>query len=464
MRRHLVRILPVLLIVAGATLMAGELTRSTAAGTERVITLRYGPISLHAYEVERGTVWPQTPRVNGYITRMSSRLVDAKGDEVPVGRVMLHHVLFSNEGGPAPGDRVDGACPDIPRERFFGRGEEGRFLDLPDGYGYKVGADDRWRMSWMLMNHTYDRETAYIEYTVTIDDSRELTPVTPFWLDAAKCRGGSIFSVPGTGAPGAQYNKAVDWRVPFDGRIVEAGAHLHGGAYGMSLRRPSCGDRDLLRSRALYGEPDDPVYNVLPVLHEPGPIATSTFRSATGVPVARGDVLRAVAEYDGERAHPAVMAMLHVYVARGEAGPTPGAQVRCGPPPDDATNTLPAVLGRSRPPDWRVPLTGLDDRGRARTIAGPRARTERVPGDATLDVTGFRFAQPRVSVPRGATVRWRFTDTTLHNVTLANGPAGFASLNLGDGRTFAERLTRPGTYRLFCSLHPVEMQQVVTVR
>src|SRR5829696_986786 len=294
MGRRLLRILPVLLILAGATIVAGELARSTASGGVRTVTLRYGPLSLQSYAVERGTVWPQAPRMDGFITKMSARLVDARGAPIPVDRVMLHHVLFSNEGGPTPGDRADGACPDIPRERFFGTGEEGRALDLPAGYGYPVASGDRWRMAWMLMNHTYERETAYIEYTMTIDDDEDVVPVKPFWLDVARCRGGSIFSVPGTGIPGAQYNKSVDWQVPWDGRIVEAGAHLHGGAFGMSLRQSSCAGRDLIRSRTLYGKPDDPVYRVLPVLHEPGPIATSTFRSPTGLEVRRGDVVRAV--------------------------------------------------------------------------------------------------------------------------------------------------------------------------
>ena len=460
MGRLLPRILPVVLILAGGTLVAGELTRSTASGGARTVTLRYGPISLHPYEVDRGTVWPQTPRMDGFITKMSARLVDAQGDEIPVSRVMLHHVLFSNEGGPSPTDRPDGSCPDIHRERFFGRGEEGRYLDLPEGYGYPIHSGDRWRMGWMLMNHTYRRETAYIEYTVTVDDNPDLVPVKPFWLDVTHCRGGAIFSVPGNGVPGAAYTKAVDWRVPWDGRIVEAGAHLHGGAFGMSLRQPSCGGRDLIRSRALYGEPDDPVYRVLPVLHEPGPIATSTFRSPTGLGVRGGDVLRAVAEYDGERPHPAVMAMLHVYMVRD---PEPSPE-RCGPPPDDATNTLPAILGRSDPPAWTVPLTALDPKGRAKTISAPPGKPVRAGGDTTVDVVGFRFEQPRLTVPAGSTVRWRFDDAVLHNVTVANGPSGFGSYNLGAGRTFSQTLTRRGTYRLFCSLHPVEMQQVVTVR
>jgi plastocyanin len=67
-------------------------------------------------------------------------------------------------------------------------------------------------------------------------------------------------------------------------------------------------------------------------------------------------------------------------------------------------------------------------------------------------------------VPRGTTLRWRFPGSEPHNVTLASGPAGFASLNLANGASFKERLKKPGVYRLFCSLHPVQMQQVVTVR
>jgi hypothetical protein len=444
------------LTLAAAVLAAGA---APASATERQVTLRWGPVRLAAYQVLRDTSFPTPPRADGFITAMSARVVDAGGKPVPVRRVMLHHLLFSNEGGPDPADKSDGACPDIPRERFFGSGEEGRALDFLPGYGYRIAAADRWRMNWMLMNHTYKAESAYIEYTMTIDDAPDLEPLTPFWLDVAKCRGGSIFSVPGSGVPGSEYNRSVDWKVPFDGRIVEAGAHLHGGGAGMSLRQPACGDRELLRSRTLYGMPDDPVYRVLPVLHEPGPIATSTLRSATGIPVAAGDVLRAVAEYDGERVHPAVMGMLHVYVARG-----PAPADRCQALPADVTDTLPAEPGRAQPPAWPVPLTGLDSRGRARMITAPRGRLRRLGGGATLTVSRFRFASPRLSVPRGATLRWRFPDKTVHNVTLANGPIGFASLNLGGGATFSERLKKPGVYRLFCSLHPVAMQQVVTVR
>ncbi|TML60704.1 MAG: hypothetical protein E6G18_05525 [Actinobacteria bacterium] len=46
---------------------------------------------------------------------------------------------------------------------------------------------------------------------------------------------------------------------------------------------------------------------------------------------------------------------------------------------------------------------------------------------------------------------------------LAPGPAGFASPSMRRG-TFSYRFTRPGTYRLFFSLHPARMTQLVVVR
>src|SRR4051794_5852061 len=51
-----------------------------------------------------------------------------------------------------------------------------------------------------------------------------------------------------------------------------------------------------------------------------------------------------------------------------------------------------------------------------------------------------------------------------HRVTIADGPRGFASDYAVKGEEYAKRLTVPGDYRLFCSLHPVDMAQVIRVR
>ena len=65
------------------------------------------------------------------------------------------------------------------------------------------------------------------------------------------------------------------------------------------------------------------------------------------------------------------------------------------------------------------------------------------------------FEPANVALSRSGTLRWRFFDDELHNVTLANGPRGFSSDNLNRGREFSYRFRRPGTYRLFCTLHPL---------
>ena len=67
-------------------------------------------------------------------------------------------------------------------------------------------------------------------------------------------------------------------------------------------------------------------------------------------------------------------------------------------------------------------------------------------------------------VPVGTRLRWRFSDSTRHDVTVADGPLGFSSQPSAHGATFSRRLATPGVYKLFCSLHPVKMSQRVVVR
>ncbi len=90
--------------------------------------------------------------------------------------------------------------------------------------------------------------------------------------------------------------------------------------------------------------------------------------------------------------------------------------------------------------------------------AGPLRRNLR-----STWVGDYAFGAQRVSLRRGSTFTWRFRGGVDHDVTLASGPAGFASPSMRRG-TFSYRFTRPGTYRLFCSLHPARMTQLVVVR
>jgi hypothetical protein len=413
-------------------------TAAPASAAERTFKLRMGPKALDGDQVRQNTDWVKTPRVNGYITAMKAHVVDRNGRDIPIQRVMLHHVLFVNRGV-RDGDRHDGSCPSLPRERFYGTGEEHQELRLPPGYGIPIRKKERWTAAWMLMNHRQKRDRGYIEYDVTVETSKRLTPVKAYWLDVTDCDGHVYYNLRGGGAPGSTDSKALIWRPPFDGRLVAGGAHLHGSAQSMKLYQERCDNRLLVESRPLYGMPDNAVYQVLPVLHEPGPINTSWFSSAEGIPVKGGEPIRVSGDYDAERLHVKVMAVMHVYMARAKNVPAD-----CAPLPSDLTNENINVPGRTVAPQIEVPLTGIGPDGNAATIDRPPGEVKVTAGNARVLVHYFSFSQPNLSIPLGASVTWRFPDSTAHDVTLANGPFGFSSPFSRKGRTYTQKFDLPG--------------------
>jgi plastocyanin len=215
----------------------------------------------------------------------------------------------------------------------------------------------------------------------------------------------------------------------------------------------------MVESRPLYGMPDDPVYHVLPVLHEPGPIDTSWFKSRQGIPVLKGERIRVSGDYDGELPHVRVMAVMHVYMARDRH-----VTHACQPLPADLTNENIGVPGRTVAPVITVPLTGLGPDGRAREIDRPPGRVVIRNGNTSVRVHDYAYSRPNLSIPLGATVTWRFVDNIQHDVTLANGPFGFSSAFQQSGTTYTQKFVRPGRYKLFCTLHPIVMHEVVDVR
>ncbi|MEA2219702.1 MAG: hypothetical protein QOJ35_2328 [Solirubrobacteraceae bacterium] len=400
----------------------------------------------------------RTPGRSGYIVRMSARVVDGHGRRVPLRHVMLHHVVFVNHGH--PGGRVPtSSCPGRAGEPFFGTGEENQRLVLPRGYGYRVQARDRWRMITMLMSHRLRFTRVWVEYRVTMETSRRLTPVRPLWLRANGCNPLSSYDVAGGRAPGSVDRRSTDWVMPISGRIVAAGAHLHGSAKGMTISQPRCGNRTLVDQRPRWGMPDDEVYRLRPVLHEPGPIATGYWLSRRGIPIRRGEVLRVTGRYDAQLPHPAVMAITHVYVARDD-----DASKSCDPLPPDRTILWTRRVGRAAVPPSQVPLNALDVAGHVREIAqaeGPGV----VAGDAaSVDLARSLFSPPNLSIGLNGTVTWRSSDPVHHVVILANGPRSVDSPIMGQGGSFVQRFDVPGTYNLFCYLHPVTMHQTVVVR
>jgi plastocyanin len=313
-------------------------------------------------------------------------------------------------------------------------------------------------MTWMLMNHRSQTDTAYVEYNVTYETEAQ-TPVKPYWLDVKNCLSDPVFDVPGGRKRGSTFTRSANWTVPQSGRLVAGGGHVHGGAKNLTLSRTACEENQhVYTSRPLWGTADHPFYNVRPVLHEPGPVSMSGFLSADGIPVGAGEQLRLDANYDGQLVHTRVMGIMILYLA-----PDQSASGGCVPPPADLQDVQAPGPGRTRPPRFKVPLTGIDRNGEARTIRKPRGKRRRVKSGTTIEVGSNFFSKPNVSLKAGGSLRWKFDSDALHNVTVANGPRGFSSVNLNGGRDFRKKLRVPGTYQLFCGLHPVSMTATVKV-
>ena len=423
------RLARLLLTAAVAALVAP----AGAAAAVQTLTFRTGPIKVGAYGVVQEAQRAESPSADGYVVGMSADVVDAAGNVVPAHHVMLHHVVFGKVMYPdltcSSFRGYDGSATPFPVQRFYAEGEEHAQIVLPDGYGYPNLATDVWGVLYMLMNHHAFDQTVYLRYTVRYVTGEALTPVKPYWFDVRNCSADPIFTVPGTGGKDSTYAQHADFRMPEGGWFVAGGAHLHGGGLSLDISDASCG-ASLYTSYPTWGglEP-------VPIMHEPGPLAMTQFSDAVGRPVRAGDDVRITATYDDSRPHMRVMGIALLFLA-------PGAPSAC----ESFTSPRP-------PPTQPQPVSVM----LLKKPAGPLVRTR------STWVGDFRYGVERVTLKRGATFAWRFIGRTAHDVTLASGPVGFASPSMVRG-TYRHRFTRPGVYRLFCSLHPTRMTQIVTVR
>ena len=398
-----------------------------AHAEERTLTFTTAPISVPAYGVAQQPMLAESPSVDGYVVGMEAEVVDANGKVQGRDKVMLHHIVFAKLGVP------DFTCGRQAAERFFAEGEERLALSLPRGFGYPNKATDRWGLLYMLMNHKPRRLNGYIRYTVRYVTGQALTPVKPIWLDIRNCSGPDpVFDIPGGGKRFSTFTKTADFTMPESGRLVSGGGHLHGGGLRLELRNASCNTKPF-ESRPTWGGPKPK-----PLLHEPGPTKMSSFRSTTGIPVAKGQTLRLAAVYDNQAPHTRAMGIMLLFLA---AGTVEGCEL---------APELEIDLGRpSAPPPFSMPFP--------REPKGPVTKAK------STFVGDFRYGSERILLKRGTTFTWRFMGAFQHDVTVIGGPEGFSAPWMQAG-TFSHRFTKTGTYRLFCSLHPSQMVQQITVR
>ena len=153
------------------------------------------------------------------------------------------------------------------------------------------------------------------------------------------------------------------------------------------------------------------------------------------------------------------MAITHVYVAPDERAPA-----GCEPLPSDGRIHWSRTARPREVAPAQIPLTGLDARGPADRIARAAGPSVAAAGSALVDLRSSLFGPPNLSIALGGTVTWRSLDPERHVVFLANGPRAVDGPLMRRGAVYAQRFTVPGTYNLFCYLHPVTMHQTLTVR
>jgi plastocyanin len=69
---------------------------------------------------------------------------------------------------------------------------------------------------------------------------------------------------------------------------------------------------------------------------------------------------------------------------------------------------------------------------------------------------------PTVTVSKGTKVKWNFDGENPHNVTVKSGPAKFRSSTKSSG-SFSKKLTKSGSYSIFCSVHGASDQSMKLV-
>jgi plastocyanin len=74
-------------------------------------------------------------------------------------------------------------------------------------------------------------------------------------------------------------------------------------------------------------------------------------------------------------------------------------------------------------------------------------------GATTIRVRDNVFSPKSASVKTGSTVTFRWAGDNPHNVKVTSGPVRFTSKTQTSG-TYKRKLSRKGTYRFVCTIHP----------
>jgi len=86
--------------------------------------------------------------------------------------------------------------------------------------------------------------------------------------------------------------------------------------------------------------------------------------------------------------------------------------------------------------------------------AAPAAAAGAANAARTISISNFTFAPTAMTVRAGQELTWMNEDDAPHTVVGSDPGSPLKSPALDTGDRYSVTITRPGTYRYFCSLHP----------
>jgi hypothetical protein len=227
-------------------------TEGSLPGCQR-LRFAYGPIAVKpGANMQLLAANVAKPLYDGYVSRLTANLYRTDGSVPRVDVVHLHHGAWISS-------KLYGNYP-----VFFAAGEEKTHLQVPSGYGMKVGGADQWTLAYMLHNLTPIEEHVYVTYDIDYTAAEQaeaagVKPAVPLWLDV-QSRALPLYPVfnvqRGFGHYDAKYKRKVcvfprercaatnpygedqpgngvgwDYTITpkFDGTIIGMGGHLHPG-------------------------------------------------------------------------------------------------------------------------------------------------------------------------------------------------------------------------------------------
>ena len=70
---------------------------------------------------------------------------------------------------------------------------------------------------------------------------------------------------------------------------------------------------------------------------------------------------------------------------------------------------------------------------------------------------------PKLTVKKGVTVKWRWTGTSPHDVSVTKGPKKFKSKVMTKG-SYSVKVSKAGSYSIICTIHQPDMKMTLVVK